>query len=328
MPTTTLQDRFFLWMVVILGGLPIALPFVFWVGETGTSPTMDIAVWYYWINAAISGPHVYSTYLRLSRKIDEKKVPSFFGMPAYASAVVGLFIFYKFEMLTLALTLVNIWQSYHYLRQTYGVYRFLGRHSVEDETTKRIGFWAFHAAMPLLVLGRSDTIYHVWQGKAAPYLIPIQMPDMVMRYSYLAFWIAVALGLWLCWKLISRQGWRKAMGPAAVVLTYFAIHYYGFMSVEHFQRGFFAVTIFHAVQYMGMTWWFEKRQPFTDRGFLPFRLLRRSPFLLFWAFLLVGGLLWESGVAKLASFTVFFLSAISLHHYLVDSIIWRRQAGA
>src|SRR6476659_1617167 len=70
------------WLFVILGGLPFYLPLLFMLGEQGLSQTNPI-YWYLWINAAISSPHVYSTYVRLSRKISERRVRWWVGFPLY-----------------------------------------------------------------------------------------------------------------------------------------------------------------------------------------------------------------------------------------------------
>ena len=57
--TTTFE-----WMFVVLGGLPLYLPILLLLGERGLSSN-DPIYWYFWVNAAISSPHVWSTYARL-----------------------------------------------------------------------------------------------------------------------------------------------------------------------------------------------------------------------------------------------------------------------
>lgn len=312
------------WGFVILGGLPLFLPLIFWVGENGGPQRVDMALWYYWVNAAISGPHVYSTYLRLGRKIGEGQVSRFLGWPAYLVSVVVLYISHLTGHLAEAMTAVNVWQSYHYLRQTYGVYCF---YAPGDHQERRLAFWAFHGAMPLLIFGRWDTIHTAWQGKAQPYLIPMDIPDVFMRGCWMAFWISVGLGVLLMFVRASRgtaSGLWKGFG---VLVAYYAVHAYGFLSVDHFQRGFFAVTIFHAVQYLGLTWKLENaNSPAGQRA--PTRWLRQSPFLIFWAVLLGLGLVWENFTLLVPAAAVFLLSAVSFHHYWVDAVIWRRKVGA
>src|SRR5882724_9485158 len=68
------------WMFIVLGGLPLYLPLIFWMGETKLSGSSPI-YWYFWMNATISAPHVYSTYCRLGRKISEGKVSWWVGFP-------------------------------------------------------------------------------------------------------------------------------------------------------------------------------------------------------------------------------------------------------
>ena len=72
-PPTSIQVRritppLFDWFSIITGGLLFALPFVLMMGEERLSRG-DTIRWYFWMNALISSPHVYATYVRLQRKI-------------------------------------------------------------------------------------------------------------------------------------------------------------------------------------------------------------------------------------------------------------------
>jgi hypothetical protein len=110
----------FEWFFVVSGGMALALPLVLWLGETGLSRS-DTIRWYFWINALISSPHVYSTYVRLHRKTREGKVTWWLGFPTYF-AIAGLLAVVSWQGFFIeAMTAVNVWQSYHYVRQVYGV---------------------------------------------------------------------------------------------------------------------------------------------------------------------------------------------------------------
>ena len=159
-------------MFVLLGGLPLYLPLIWWLGETGMRQTVPFD-WLFWANQIVSMPHVWATYARLNRKIAEKKVSPWYGVPAYA-LILAFLIFASFNgFVLMALTFVNVWQSYHYLRQVYGVGRYFGRQEGETELERKLSFWAYHGAMPLFVLGRWNMLYIFWKGQPSDAIIPV-----------------------------------------------------------------------------------------------------------------------------------------------------------
>jgi hypothetical protein len=319
------------WMFVILGGLPLCLPFIFQMGESGLSQRAPV-YWYFWINAVISAPHVYSTYWRLGRKIHEKRVPAWVGFPAYAVFVGLLMLASANGFFVHAMTAVNVWQSLHYLRQVYGVSRLYTREGLVDEAVRKISYAAFHLAMPLFILGRWDVLYTVWGGKPSDAIIPVNISDLLMS----ACWILAGFGMLagVVSEVLryerSKNGYDPA--PAVILVIYFAIHFFGFISITYYQRGFFAVTIFHAVQYLGLVWVLEREQAL---GWIK-NAYTAAPavisFALFWAALFGAGYVFENYLLP-STRTVWpllatvALSAISAHHYFVDTFIWRRTAG-
>jgi hypothetical protein len=86
------------------------------------------------------------------------------------------------------------------------------------------------------------------------------------------------------------------------------------------------------MQYLALVWVLERseRQKTGTRWIAAIPNL--SGFFLFWLVLFVLGFGWEqyvtAGIGKwwvIAS--TILLSAVSVHHYVVDSIIWRRSIG-
>jgi hypothetical protein len=107
------------------------------------------------------------------------------------------------------------------------------------------------------------------------------------------------------------------------------VHVYGFLSISHYQRGFFAVTIFHAVQYLALVWLKDAERPWARRAALQsVRSARALGFPLFWGAIFAAGYVWENHVSALGRVVspvlpAILLAAVSAHHYLVDSLIWR-----
>ena len=318
---------------IVFGALPLFLPFIWYLGEQGLSSTTPFA-WYFWMSSTVSAPHVYGSYIRVHRKIQEHKIHAFWGLPCYA-LVAGLLAFAAFKgKFVEAATAINVWQSYHYLRQVYGVSRFIVRADSEPDLVRKLSFNAYHLAMPLFILGRWDTLFTVWGGKASSTIIPVRMPDNVMFIC----WILAAAGIVcaIACELVRLYKSEKAFNvlPLLNVIVFYVLHWYGFLSVTYFQQGFFAVTCFHAVQYMSINWLMESKR--TGDNTLTARIMRKFPvrfsFVLFWLSIFFLGFVWESWLSPItnqlwAKMSMILLMAVSAHHYTVDTRIWRKQAG-
>src|SRR6202011_5682994 len=112
---------------------------------------------------------------------------------------------------------------------------------------------------PLFVFGRWDTLYTVWRGIPSNVIIPVHFPPLFMNACWALFCGAVGLGLLAEARKMGRG--LRSYDPIGLVtmLAFYVIHAYGFLSVSHYQRGFFAVTIFHGVQYLGLLWLLENQ---------------------------------------------------------------------
>jgi hypothetical protein len=321
----------FEWMFIILGGLPLYLPIILLMGERGLSSQNPI-YWYFWVNAAISSPHVWSTYARLSRKIGEHKVSWWMGFPLYLAICGALVLATRTGHFLEAMTAVNLWQSVHYCRQVYGVSRLMSRNGKDDELTRKLSFWGFHLAVPLFVLGRWDVLYTVWGGRPSGAIIPVSVSGWIMSLC----WALAAAGMLagLVAEVRSYRQATRAFNPARLVTfaVYYAIHIFGFLSVTYFQRGFFAVTIFHAVQYLGIVWALEAKAPQGRTAGLLRRLPAAAAFPAFWLLLFLVGYSVENfvfgGANRLWPLVASVaLAAVSAHHYSVDTVMWRRKVG-
>ena len=320
----------FEWLFIITGGLFVALPFVLAMGEKALFAQAPIH-WYLWVSALVSSPHVYATYVRLQRKIVEGKAHWLTGFPLYFGTVGTLAAASLAGFFVEVMTFINVWQSYHYVRQTYGVGCLYGRQARFDRHDHRLRWWAYHLWFPALILGRWDTIYTAWHGKTYTF-IPMYFSPVVMTVLWSVAGIGVLVALCAEVRLLRNNGRNYTAVGCLNYATCMGIHGYGFCVASHFQRGFLAVTIFHACQYIALVWWRERSQAI-ERGY---RWIEKIPnlvgFVLFWTVLYFVGLGYESKFS--VAMNVFWiqasavlLSAISAHHYTVDTFLWRRTAG-
>jgi hypothetical protein len=320
----------FEWFFVISGGLAVFLPFILLIGEQELSQ-QNVIHWYFWLSVIIGSPHVYSTYVRQQRKIAEGKSSLWLSLPAYLMIVGCLSAIHYAGFFVETITAVNVWQSFHYLRQTYGVGCLYGGQKNFDETDRRLRWWSYHLVFPYLIIGRWDMLYDAWGGQSYD-LIPVNFDDSMMRFLA----VIALLGLYSqCIsevRLIRRNG--RDYRPTGLICysVCMGIHYYGFMILSHFQRGFEAVTFFHAMQYLALVWVLERRQ----RAATGNQWIQAVPnlvgFLMFWLALYVLGYGWEQYLTTAISnwwliASTILLSSISVHHYIADSFLWRRSVG-
>jgi hypothetical protein len=317
---------------IILGGLPLYLPFLCYLGEAGLRANVPFD-WAFWGNQIVSMPHVWATYARLTRKISEGKVHFLFGAPAYLAVVTLLLIASLNGFFLEAMTAVNVWQSFHYLRQVYGISRFFGRSEAETALAKRLSFWAFHLAMPLFVIGRWNMLYVYWHGKPSDAIIPVGFPQPLLIALWILAGVGLCLGLYLELVKYKRATHYDCSG-LLILLVYFVIHWFGFLSIHFYFIGFITVTIFHAVQYLAVAWHFEEKQSTTN--IFTAKALKALPtlgsFSAFWLVVYFVGdfaqnVLMPCGNSIYPKFALVCLSSVSAHHYLVDTVLWGRKAG-
>jgi hypothetical protein len=316
---------------IILGGLPLYVPLFLWLSEAAAGDPF----WLLWTNQLISMPHTWATYARLTRKISEKRVHWLFGWPAYASMLIFFIIATIKGFFLEVFTAVNLWQSYHYLRQVYGVGRFIARADVDSERTNRLSFWAYHLAIPLFLLGRWNLLFTLWKGKPSEYIIPVHIPEPIMAVC----WLLAAVGLFLGLRAesIKFRSSRSEYNCTALLnlIVYYIIHWFGFLSAEFYVRGFLTITVFHAFQYLAIVFLLENRQSISS-NFPTKRFLSSCPsgfaFVAFCiALFLIGqgahDYLFSPANIWWAQFSATCLSTMSAHHYLVDTVLWRKKAG-
>jgi hypothetical protein len=325
----SLFDVFF----ILLGGLPLYLVLLWGIGEKTLAQNIPFD-YPFWANQIVSMPHVWATYFRLSRKIGEGKINYLMGVPAYIAIVATLIAATMYGFFLIAMTAVNVWQTYHYLRQTYGVSRFFARPAGETEQERNLSFWAYHLGMPIFILGRWNMLYIFWHGKPSDSIIPVGFPAPLLNSLWaLAF---VGIGIGLVNEVIKYRRAHKSFDCSGLVnlTTYYVMHWYGFLSMENYMTGFIAITIFHAVQYLAISWRLEAKQETTH--FVVYKVFKYLPtvasFGLFWIILYVVGdfattRVFPMGNAYMPLFASICLSSVSAHHYLVDTMLWGRKAG-
>lgn len=327
------QVTWFEAVFIIFGGLPFYLPIMlsipenFWVGKI----PLDFM---FWTNWAVSMPHTWATYARLTRKMGEKRVDWWFGFPAYLGILAFLITGYVNGFYLQAFTAVNVWQSFHYLRQFWGINRIFSRGEENTERANHLAFWAFHLAMPYFVLGRWNMLNVVWKGRPSESIIPVGFPEPFLIALVVLAGVGFMLGI-----ACEVEKYRKSKEAyncvgVLILFLYFWLHWFGFISIEYYNRGFITITLFHAIQYLAIVWLFESKQTTTRNPVIA--KIQLVPvavsFAFFWIGLYCFGVFMQNNVIDAGNFawshfSTMALSSISAHHYFIDTLLWGRKAG-
>jgi hypothetical protein len=312
------------WLFVIFGGLPFILPTLLLVDTS----KIEVATGMYWVNVAITSPHLFSSYSRLQRKIGEGNVSFSLGLPSYALWCALFTTAFLNGHGRLLVDAVLFMQSFHYLRQVYGVFRIYGSYPEESELGRRVCFLGFHMAIPLFVIGRWDSMSRAANYSQEHYTA-VRFPDMLMY----GLWMLAAIGvLFAIYGEIERWKSQKTLHvtPFVILVLFYVIHWYCFLRPTSWIDGFYIITLFHAIQYLSVVWMAESKY---SRGW-PQRILGWMPigynFFGFWlvmaavAWSITNGLLLPVAAYWAPLYLIIF-NSLSAHHYVVDAVIWRRD---
>jgi hypothetical protein len=119
-----------------------------------------------------------------------------------------------------------------------------------DDMVRRLRWWSYHLCFPYLILSRWDTLYEAWQG-ASYNIIPVQFDDMLMRWLMLMMFGGIYVQL----VLECRFALSQSLEVSSHRLDLFRHVSWACITMASrccriSNAGFFAVTIFHSLQYL------------------------------------------------------------------------------
>ena len=232
-------------------------------------------------------------------------------------------------------TLYFYWQWFHYVRQSWGISRYLrGKASLPSERSPRLAHAAFWSIPVVGLLFRSA------EDHGAFLFLPIRMipvPDSVV-------WIAAAIAvvlllLWLASEI--RRG--IATKRTAIYFAYLCSHHlvfaFSYVAIDDLNWGWLTINVWHNAQYLLFVWSFNvhrfAKPQGPGRNVLAWLCAPRRVVAYFSVTFLVTTMFYltleraiswvEPGLALAAMVVVF--QAVNFHHYIVDSLIWKRPKG-
>ena len=291
----------------------------------------------------IAGPHYGATYLRVVESDASRRR---YGKIALAlTVIVGAAFFVGLHSVSVGSGMAMLyltWSPWHFSGQNYGLaLMFLRRRGVTvTPLAKRVlyaSFWlSFAPAVLILHSGANLDYAPVQKSIFSVYpIVPWGIPRDVAMLLIPTF-VAAYFGT-LCWAgvLLLRGGSLAAIAPSMLIVAlqsmWFVVPGFLFSLGFDFYSTMACVPLtqsaVHSIQYLWVSSYYVKREDPTAR-LVPFfakaTLAGAAGFgalAIFFSPGLLGNVPYDSGLALLTA------SAINLHHFALDGIIWKLRDG-
>jgi Flp pilus assembly protein TadD len=297
-------------------------------------------------------PHYGATLLRVCERPEDRRSYSFVTLLISVVTLLALVISLQSVLLgSWLLTIYLTWSPWHYSGQNYGIsMMFLRRRGVEvTPLARRLLHWSFGLSFALIALSIHGSVpganYAPVSYQGTLYgQISLGVPEVVRQPLMIAVAVAYVGSLLGAGRLLLRGASLRDLVPALVVVAsqglWFAIPALarlggwfqdaGPLSSDYSLYAFVWVAVAHSIQYLWVTSFFAARSAGLDpaaagRGF---KLRYAAKVLAAGAALwVIPGLVFAPGALGDLPFdaglAVMIASAVNLHHFLLDGVIWK-----
>jgi hypothetical protein len=326
----TATDRYFVNAPIdalLIGGASVLLYVIFRLRpQLAASPSVaTLAATLVWV---CNYPHFAATNYRLYHSrasIAQYPLTSYVTPIVVVAAVVGCYLSPN-SIAPLFIKLYLLWSPYHFSGQTLGITILYARRSgfVIDGWLRRC-LTAFIFLTFVVQNARAEVGLRVnaFYGVAYPTLgVPAWLPETLSKIMWFALAATIAM---LLWRIVN--GGQRV--PPIVLLPAFT-QYVWFMATPAGQFAYM-VPFFHSLQYLLIAWSVQLKEGLNERKRDPsvryvwsestrwMAVNIAGGYVLFWALPHLGSHLGKS----LAFSTAVMLTAIQIHHFFVDGVIWR-----
>jgi hypothetical protein len=279
--------------------------------------------------------HVFATYTRYAADFGMSK-RLWWSMTLLPFGILGaLILIATFSWgAKLIGTIFVHWQLFHYIRQSEGIFKAYAfkanARSYVDRWDVRIAVYCVPVAMFLYACAHSPDLFlglPVW-------LIHLPIPLATALASVATLYaLKVTYTLW---------GDLRVQKISPQLFTFFSTHlvvfFVSYVIAGDMTMAWLCANIWHNLQYLLFVWWANNRSAATANGALsPMLNLSQNKNWFFYILICLActfifyqstGFLMEPMSAAFSSnlsltFLVFY-SAVNFHHYIVDSLIWRK----
>lgn len=278
--------------------------------------------------------HVIATYTRIAFDWASAKAHKFlvFGLPPIVLGITFL-IYWIFGSWIIA-TIYFYWQWFHYIRQSYGISRYYLSRSgkAPDKLYSPIQTMALYA-LPI-----TGILYRSWQAPETFLFMQfwtIPVPYMLVIISGCTAAILIAYQLYSWFKLY-RAGHLHG-SYALYVLSHHLIFLVSYILIDDISIGWLAINMWHNMQYIIFVWLqnnnkfkngideshrFISRISQDGKIFIYMLICLAITFFIYQVLMAIGIIIHYTSAI---SFTVVIFMTLNFHHYIVDSIIWKRK---
>jgi hypothetical protein len=242
-----------------------------------------------------------------------------------APIVLGLTLFD-----TRLLTLIFIWDQYHFVRQNYGFMRIYNvKAGVSGEVDSNLDQWLCFSFF-ICILAHSGFYGYMYADSF--YDMGISFPDwLVIGIEKGSLGIATAVGVVYLFRLQSRiaQGLPIAWLKYVLFGTNMGVWYYSYVLLSDGFLSYAISSLFHCLQYDAFAWFYNRAksrslEPTPSNAF--FRIIHETRYLWLYVGAILSYGLFSSFGGQVTLVPILALNTTTgLLHYYFDSFIWRVQ---
>lgn len=289
--------------------------------------------------------HVIATFTKLAGTATDRRrnfALIWFFLPGI---LVATFLVGQMYGVVVIVTIYFFWQWFHYVRQSWGIsQRYRHRSAVmgwDDARLLEITLWSV-PVWGLLNRCHQNPDTFLW--------MPVWMPPVPLWLVQIAGLVSAALVSW--WLVTRMRAWQRgelALGHTLYMLSHFVMFAFAYALISDVTIGWLMVNVWHNTQYLTFVW-MHNRQRFNDRvtsdgpviSWLSQPGMARATIYFGFCLListttyyaLANGYTFINNTVDLTgdnasltsiTFLILFSMGINFHHYVVDSIIWKRK---
>jgi hypothetical protein len=226
------------------------------------------------------------------------------------------------------LTLIFVWDQYHFIRQHYGFMRIYNvKAGLRSDTDARIDQWLCFSCF-VAILAHSDFYGYMYADSF--YNLGIAFPDWLVKgLETGSLAVAITVGVLYLARLQLRfaQGVPIAWLKLVLFATSLGVWWYAYVVLSHGFLSYAISSLFHCLQYDAFAWYYNRakaRSLAPTRGNALFRHIHEGRH----AWLYVAAIL-SYGIFSTVGREVSLVPILALNtttgllHYYFDSFIWR-----
>jgi hypothetical protein len=324
-PRIALRDQYiaspaFDW-IFILGSPLLAVAAVLWAARFLPAGQVE----YYVLGYMAIGHHV-PTFLRAYGDPDEfaRNRFQFIMIPLCVAPLVLALAFYDARLLTL----IFIWDQYHFMRQHYGFMRIYNvKAGVSSEVDASLDQWLCFSFF-ICILAHSGFYGYMYADSF--YNLGIEFPNwLVLGIEKGSLAVSIGVGILYLVRIQMRvaQGLPVAWLKLVLFGTSFAVWYYAYVVLSDGLLSYAISSLFHCMQYDAFAWFYNRKKARSltpTRGNALFRFAHEARYLWLYVGLILSYGLFSTYGREVSLVTILALNTTTgLLHYYFDSFIWR-----